>query len=147
AIPGARSVAWLPDCFGRKKTVFTGAAISVLGCILQAAAVNIPMMIAGRFIAGVAVGLLSAVEPIPKLQPQKIVENSGLLQWMLSWGFFIAQWLGYGCFKVNSDFQWRYPLAFQVVPPGIMAVGIWFLQELSLVSRDRPTRGGSSSVD
>lgn len=64
AIPGARLVAWLPDCFGRKKTVFIGAAISVLGCILQAAAVNIPMMIAGRFIAGVAVGLLSAVEPM-----------------------------------------------------------------------------------
>lgn len=30
---------------------------------------------------------------------------SGLLQFMLSWGFFIAQWLGYGCFQVNSDFQ------------------------------------------
>ncbi len=30
---------------------------------------------------------------------------SGLLQFMLSWGFFIAQWLGYGCFQVNSDFH------------------------------------------
>jgi MFS family permease len=64
AIPGALSVAWLPDRFGRKMTVFIGAAISVLGCTLQAAAVNIPMMIAGRFIAGVAVGLLSAVVPM-----------------------------------------------------------------------------------
>ena len=64
AIPGAFSVAFLPDRFGRKKTVFIGAIISTLGCALQAAAVNIPMMIAGRFIAGVAVGLLSAVVPM-----------------------------------------------------------------------------------
>ena len=58
---------------------------------------------------------------------------------MLSWGFFIAQWLGYGCFKVNSDFQWRFPLSFQVVPGVIMAAGIWLLQESPrwLVEKDR----------
>jgi MFS family permease len=64
AIPGALSVAWLPDKLGRRKTVFIGACISVLGCALQGGAKNIPMMIAGRFIAGIAVGLLSAVVPM-----------------------------------------------------------------------------------
>jgi MFS family permease len=64
AIPGALSVAWLPDKLGRRKTVFIGACISVLGCALQGGARNIPMMIAGRFIAGIAVGLLSAVVPM-----------------------------------------------------------------------------------
>ena len=64
---------------------------------------------------------------------------SGLLQFMLSWGFFIAQWLGFGCFKVNSDFQWRFPLSFQVVPGLIMACGIWLLQESPrwLIEKDR----------
>jgi hypothetical protein len=83
---------------------------------------------------------------------------SGLLQFMLSWGFFIAQWLGYGCFQVNSDFQCksilfsvhhdplsdtfkpgRFPLAFQVVPGLTMAIGIWFLQESPrwLIEKDR----------
>ncbi len=64
AIPGALSIAWLPDRLGRKKTVFIGACISVLGCALQAGAANIGMMIAGRFIAGIAVGLLSAIVPM-----------------------------------------------------------------------------------
>lgn len=64
---------------------------------------------------------------------------SGLLQFMLSWGFFIAQWLGYGCFKVSSNFQWRFPLSFQVVPGIIMAGGIWFLAESPrwLVEKER----------
>lgn len=64
AILGALSIAWLPDLLGRKMTVFIGACISVLGCALQAGAVNIGMMIAGRAIAGMAVGLLSAVVPM-----------------------------------------------------------------------------------
>ncbi|KAJ5368665.1 general substrate transporter [Penicillium cataractarum] len=132
AIPGALSVAWLPDRLGRRKAVFIGACISVLGCALQAGATTIPMMIAGRFIAGVAVGLLSALVPMYCSEiatSQDRGKLAGLLQWMLSWGFLVAQWLGYGCFKVNSDFQWRFPLSFQVVPGLIMACGIWFLQE------------------
>jgi MFS family permease len=64
AIPGALSIAWLPDRVGRKRTVFIGAVISVFGCALQAGAVNIGMMIAGRFIAGIAVGLLSGIVPM-----------------------------------------------------------------------------------
>lgn len=69
ANPSALSVAWLPDRLGRKKTVFIGACISILSCALQAGARNIPMMIAGRIIAGVAVGLLSAVVPMYCVSP------------------------------------------------------------------------------
>ncbi|KAJ9654718.1 hypothetical protein H2198_006308, partial [Neophaeococcomyces mojaviensis] len=56
AILGSLSIAFLADRFGRKMTVFIGSVISVLGCALQGGAANIPMMIAGRFIAGIAVG-------------------------------------------------------------------------------------------
>lgn len=64
---------------------------------------------------------------------------SGCLQVMLSWGFFIAQWLGYGCFQVNSAFQWRFPLLFQIIPPLIMVIGIPFLPESPrwLVEKER----------
>ncbi|KAH8587958.1 general substrate transporter [Bisporella sp. PMI_857] len=142
AILGALSVAWIPDAYGRRMAVFIGAVISTIGCTLQAGAVNIPMMIAGRFVAGIAVGLLSAVVPMYCSEIATSEDRgklSGLLQWMLSWGFFVAQWLGYGCFKVNSDFQWRFPLAFQVVPGLVMGVGIWFLQESPrwLIEKDR----------
>lgn len=142
AILGALSIAYLADKFGRKKTVFIGAVISIIGCTLQAAAVNIPMVIAGRLIAGVSVGQLSALVPM-YCSEIAIAEDrgklSGLLQFMLSWGFFIAQWLGYGCFQVDSPFQWRFPLAFQLVPSLILAGGVWFMAESPrwLVEKDR----------
>lgn len=64
AIIGALAVSWLADSLGRKKTVFIGGCISAFGCALQAGAATIAMLIAGRFIAGIAVGLLSAIVPM-----------------------------------------------------------------------------------
>ena len=64
AIIGALAVSWLADILGRKKTVFIGGCISALGCALQAGSATIAMLIAGRFIAGIAVGLLSAIVPM-----------------------------------------------------------------------------------
>ncbi|KAL5335824.1 sugar transporter [Aspergillus crustosus] len=133
AILGALSVSLLADKYGRKMTVFIGAIISILGSALQGGAVNVAMVIAGRLIAGFSVGLLSAVVPMFCSEIATAEDRgklSGLLQFMLSWGFFVAQWLGYdGCFQVDSPFQWRFPLAFQAVPGIIIATGIWFLYE------------------
>ena len=142
AILGALSISYLADALGRKRTVFVGSVISVLGCALQGGAVNIPMIIAGRLIAGFSVGLLSAVVPMYCSELATAEDRgklSGLLQFTLSWGFFVAQWLGYGCFQVNSPFQWRFPLSFQVIPGLILASGIWFLPESPrwLMERER----------
>lgn len=32
------------------------------------------------------------------------------------WGFFVANWVGYGCGFLRSQAQWRIPLAIQIVP-------------------------------
>ncbi|KAL2830661.1 sugar transporter [Aspergillus pseudoustus] len=142
AILGALSVSFLADGYGRKRTVFIGAVVSILGSALQGGAVNVAMVIAGRLIAGFSVGLLSAVVPM-FCSEIAIAEDrgklSGLLQFMLSWGFFVAQWLGYGCFQVDSHFQWRFPLAFQAVPGLVMGSGIWFMYESPrwLVEKER----------
>ncbi|KAL4868536.1 hypothetical protein BDV12DRAFT_102351 [Aspergillus spectabilis] len=142
AILGALSVSFLADWYGRKMCVFIGAIVSILGCALQGGAVNVAMVIAGRLIAGFSVGLLSAVVPMFCSEIATAEDRgklSGLLQFMLSWGFFVAQWLGYGCFQVDGPFQWRFPLAFQAVPGIVIACGIWFLYESPrwLVERER----------
>ncbi|KAL3456386.1 general substrate transporter [Aspergillus heterothallicus] len=130
------------DWAGRRKTVFAGSVVSVLGCALQAGAVNMTMLIIGRFIAGVAVGMLTSTIPMYAAElsePKWRATLSGLLQWMLSWGFLVAQWLGYGCSFSNTEFSWRFPLAFQNVPGLILIAGIWFLDESPrwLMEKDR----------
>jgi MFS family permease len=99
---------FIADKLGRKRSIALGALTATIGCALQAGAVNIAMMIVGRFIAGVAVGILTSTIPMYAGELSEAKHRgllSGLLQWMLSWGFFVAQWLGYGCSFVNNDFQ------------------------------------------
>ncbi|KAJ5372716.1 hypothetical protein N7517_004722 [Penicillium concentricum] len=130
------------DRLGRKWSVFVGACISTFGCALQAGAINLAMLIVGRFIAGIAVGMLTSVIP---MYASEIAEASsrgmmsGLLQWMLSWGFLVAQWLGYGCSFNQTSFQWRFPLAFQCVPGLALISGVLFLNESPrwLMEKDR----------
>ncbi|KAJ4337529.1 hypothetical protein N0V95_008314 [Ascochyta clinopodiicola] len=127
---------------GRRWTILVGALVSVFGSALQAGAVNMPMLIVGRFIGGVAVGQLTSTIPLYAAELSEAKHRgvlSGLLQWMLSWGFFVAQWLGYGCQFNTTQFSWRFPLAFQCVPGIILLSGILFLQESPrwLMERDR----------
>lgn len=51
--------AFLTDGIGRKKTLLLGSAVFTLGCILAAAAVNLPMLIAGRVVNGLGNGCLT----------------------------------------------------------------------------------------
>ncbi|KAJ5637429.1 hypothetical protein N7490_007308 [Penicillium lividum] len=130
------------DRLGRKMSVFAGACISCFGCALQAGSVNMTMLIIGRFIAGTAVGMLTSVVPMYAGEIAEAPNRgmmSGLLQWMLSWGYLIAQWLGYGCSFVDTAFQWRFPLAFQCIPGLTLACGVWFLSESPrwLMEKDR----------
>lgn len=47
------------DRLGRKKTIFLGALISAIGSALQGGAVTMSMLLIGRFIGGMAVGILT----------------------------------------------------------------------------------------
>ncbi|PYH28363.1 general substrate transporter [Aspergillus neoniger CBS 115656] len=108
------------DRLGRKMSVFAGACISIVGCALQGGAINMTMLIIGRFIAGVAVGMLTATVPMYAGEMAEAASRgmmSGLLQWMLR----------------------RFPLSFQCVPGLVLMAGVWFLQESPrwLMEQDR----------
>jgi MFS family permease len=99
---------FLADWLGRRRTIFAGSAVSCLGAAIQAGSANIAMMIVGRFIGGTAVGMLTSTIPLYAAELSEAKFRgilSGLLQWMLSWGFLVAQWLGYGCSFVSTSFS------------------------------------------
>jgi sugar porter (SP) family MFS transporter len=132
AVLGCIVVYYLGDILGRTRSICLGASLATFGCALQAGCQTIAMLIAGRFIAGVAIGILSTVNPVycsEVAPPSWRGAMTGLQQWMLSWGYFAAQWIGYGSSFANSDFQWRFPLAFQCIPALILTVGIMFQLE------------------
>jgi MFS family permease len=50
---GAIVAVMVGDLLGRKKTILIGTSIMTIGAIMQIAAFSVPVMIAGRIIAGI----------------------------------------------------------------------------------------------
>ncbi|KAL2795306.1 general substrate transporter [Aspergillus keveii] len=116
--------------FSRRWTICGSAVIAIVGAILQCAAVNAGMMIAGRFFAGVGCGIILTVVPIYIAEvspPEKRGMIVGLQGFMISIGFFAANWIGYGGAYATGDAQWRIPLAMQIPIPLALAVGCCFV--------------------
>lgn len=136
------------DRFGRKRTVQIGAAIATVGGILQAAAMNLAMILVGRIISGWAVGLMSMSVPVYQAEcahPRMRGMIVGLTQQMIGIGFIISTWVGYGSRHTSdaSSFQWRFPLAFQIIPSALLLVGLIWLPESPryLIEKDHDEEG------
>ncbi|KAJ7882280.1 general substrate transporter [Mycena leptocephala] len=127
---GAAAAGSLATRIGRKRTIQIGALIAMLGCSLQTGAQNVSYLIVGRMIAGFAIGCLSMVVPLYQSEispPELRGFLTGLTQFMISIGFLVANWVGYGCQFIRSDAQWRVPLGVQVFPATMLFLGMFIL--------------------
>lgn len=52
------------DLIGRRKTILYGSIVFFIGGALQAFSTGLPMMMAGRIVAGLGVGALSTIVPV-----------------------------------------------------------------------------------
>lgn len=81
------------DRFGRKFTIQMGALICLIGAVLQAAAMNLGMILVGRILAGWAVGLMSISVPVYQAEcahPSSRGLIVGLAQQMNGVGFIVS---------------------------------------------------------
>ncbi|KAG6909494.1 hypothetical protein DXG01_017216 [Tephrocybe rancida] len=117
---------WSADYWGRKRTIMFASVCAIIAGATQAGSINVGMLITGRIVGGVAVGILHMTIPIYNSEiapPSKRGLVSGLHGQFVGVGFAIANWVGYGCSFASGDFQWRFPLAIPLVLLG----GIWLL--------------------
>lgn len=148
AVFGALFGGVISDRFGRRLTIGFGALVCTVGAVLQCAAYHLAMILVGRILTGFAVGLLSMSVPVyqsecahPKMRGLIV----GIAQQMIGVGFIVSTWIGYGSGTASdgSSVQWRMPLAFQVVPSGLLALGMLWLPESPrhLIATDRADEG------
>ncbi|KAF7550240.1 hypothetical protein G7Z17_g5846 [Cylindrodendrum hubeiense] len=126
----------IADRLSRRWSILLANIIFLIGSIIQAAAVNIPMIFVGRFIAGLSVGQLSMVVPLylSELAPPNLRGSLVAMQQLgITVGIMVAFWLDYGTQHIGgtgdgqSPAAWRFPLAFQCVPSVILGAGTFFL--------------------
>ncbi|KAJ5692397.1 hypothetical protein N7462_001820 [Penicillium macrosclerotiorum] len=87
------------DRIGRKVSINLAVIIFVIGSAIQCGAVDIPMIFAGRAIAGLAVGMLTMVIPLYISEVSVPEIRGGLVvvqQLSITLGILISYWIDYG---------------------------------------------------
>jgi MFS transporter, SP family, galactose:H+ symporter len=119
----------LADLFGRRRLLIATAIIFAAGAIACAEAGSPQMLIVGRIIVGLGIGLSSGTVPvyISEVSP---AESRGwtvsLFQLAITVGILLAYVVDYGFARVDG---WRWMFGLAVVPAVIFAVGMFFLPE------------------
>ncbi|KAJ1959633.1 hypothetical protein GGI12_004241 [Dipsacomyces acuminosporus] len=127
---GALFGGWLADKFSRKRTIMGACLVFSLGAAIQTGSRNRGMLIVGRFIAGLGVGVLSMTVPVfqSEISPASIRGRLvSLQQWAITWGILIAFWIDYGCHFIKSNAAWRIPLGLQIVPALFLFFAMFFM--------------------
>jgi len=144
---GALGSAPISARFGRKKTLIGFSLFFSIGAALQTAlggGRGLAYIYSGRVIAGVGIGGISAVAPafVSECAPKDVRGRiTGMFQIMVATGVMLSYWINLGASLHLKDTinVWRVPLGFQLVPAGIMTIGLFTVRESPryLASRGR----------
>jgi MFS family permease len=126
---------WIADWKGRRLPIFLGCVGVLVGTIVTATAKTRGVFVGGRFLLSffctwaTTSGPMLAIELAP---PQYRATVSGLYNTLWYMGSIIANLAVFGCIETQpsgSNLTWRLPLWLQMLCPGIVCLGIWFVPE------------------
>ncbi|KAI2606727.1 putative MFS monosaccharide transporter [Hypoxylon sp. NC1633] len=125
---GAIGQTFIGDKLGRIRFMQLLCIIVTIGTVIQTASISIGMFLAGRVIAGIAVGGMVATVPI-YLSEISAPEQRGLIGGIsgcgISFGTMMSNWVGAACSAAPyGPVQWRLPLGIQIPWGIIMFIGL-----------------------
>ncbi|MDX1900795.1 MAG: sugar porter family MFS transporter [Gammaproteobacteria bacterium] len=127
ALLGALASGQLVDHLGRKRLLIADAIIFILGTLVSAMAMSVPLLIVGRMAVGIAIGIASYVAPlyISEIAPARY---RGVLvslnQLAITLGILLSYLVDY--FFVSHG-GWRWMFAAGIVPALGLLFGMLFL--------------------
>jgi len=121
------------DRFGRWKTVLLGTAVFFVGGALQTGANGVGLMIAGRAVSGLSIGILSTVVPlyIAEVSPASLRGSLVTLQQLgITFGILVAFCVNLFVQRVlPGAWDWRVSLGAQCLISLVMGAGMCFMPE------------------
>lgn len=134
ALIGALSCTFISEKLGRRKTIFIGAILTIIGQVLQVSAYKVVQFTVGRVILGIGVGQFSVAVPVwqsecssAKSRGQHVILD-GIFMCL---GYALCNWIDFGFtfLSENNTGQWRGPLALSFLPALIILFSVFFLPE------------------
>ncbi|KAL9939972.1 hypothetical protein V8E36_000677 [Tilletia maclaganii] len=128
AIIGAVTAGYISDRYSRRNAIRAGVAWFVLGSALQTGSISYAMLVVGRLIGGVGIGMLSMIAPlyISETAPPNVRGMLlGLEEFMIVFGICVAYGITYGTrFMRGTEWAWRFPFLLQIAPGILLAAGV-----------------------
>lgn len=133
----------LADTISRKWALSIVAGIFIIGAIMQTAAPEFAVLVAGRTITGIGVGTMALGAPlyISEISPPQIrgallvLESISIVS-----GVVLSYWISYGTKFMDGEISFRLPFGLQMVSAAIIGVGIHIFpyspRWLALVGRE-----------
>ncbi|KAG0127533.1 general substrate transporter [Tuber indicum] len=134
ALIGGLFAGLLADYMGRKGVIYVADALFVAGAAWQALSNSVAIMVLGRIIVGLGVGVGSLIVPlyISELSPPSHRGRLVIVNVLfITFGQLIAYGLGIILSPptLSQDASWRYMLGFGGLPAGLQAIIMIFMPE------------------
>ncbi|CAA7395464.1 unnamed protein product [Spirodela intermedia] len=131
---------------GRRPTMLIAGFFFIVGVVLNAAAQDLAMLIAGRILLGCGVGFANQAVPLflSEVAPTRIRGGLNILfQLNVTIGILFASLVNYGTAKIRGGWGWRLSLGLAGVPALLLTVGSLLVTETpnSLIERGRLEEG------
>lgn len=130
---GAIVCIFVGNTLGRRRTIFLGSAIMVVGAIIQCTPFKLGQLIAARVITGVGNGLNTSTVPTWQSECSKSHRRGQLVMMegsLITAGITISYWIDFGMHFVDpNSASWRFPIAFQIFFALIILGFVMFLPE------------------
>jgi MFS family permease len=139
---GAPFAAIISDKLGRRKGMFIGGFVIILGAIIAASGTTVAQLVVGRFVLGFGIAIMTVAAPAYAMEVSPA-------QWRgRATGFYNCGWFGgsipaalliYGCQKIDSPWSWRIPVICQCFAACVVMICVFFIPESPrfLMANDR----------
>jgi MFS transporter, SP family, galactose:H+ symporter len=129
AAAGAVGAGWISASLGRKRSLLWGSLIFVVASALCGAAWSVNVLLIGRLILGVSIGILSFTAPLylAEIAPENIRGSMvSLYQLMITLGIFLA-FLSDTAFSYSGNWHWM--LGVIAIPGALFFLGVFTLPD------------------
>lgn len=119
----------ISDLFGRKKTLFLTALLFMMGSLLCALAPTVLMLVIGRLILGVAIGVGSSISPVYTSELANEQQRGWLVNLFVVFiqlGIFLSFVVSY---TLSHSGAWREMIGLGVMPAILLGIAVFFLPE------------------
>ncbi|OQE30897.1 hypothetical protein PENFLA_c002G04213 [Penicillium flavigenum] len=122
----------ISDRLGRRKCMFIGGWVIIIGSIVITTAMTLPQFVVGRFILGLGIQIMVVSAPA------YAVEISPPHWRGRAVGFYNCGWFGgsipaaaltYGTNFIDNNYSWRIPFICQCFACIIVIISVWFIPE------------------